>query len=418
MPADSHLRILEVLEDALRLKPAARRALIERAFAGEPELAAEACSLLSHYEAVRRFVPGRAVGMCGLLPDTAAVEEVVFEAGRGWGVDPQPPFALDRFQVVRLLSKGGMGAVYLALDSRAGQPRAIKILRAGRESPRNIRRFALEAELLKRLRHPGLVCVFEAGRARFGRLWRPYLVMEYVAGEPLVLYLCRWRPDIQRRLRLLCEVCDAIEHAHHRGIVHCDLKPSNILVDFAGRARVLDFGVAQLCGLAEAHAWGAFVGTPGYACPEQLAGMLRRLTPQSDVYSLGLILHELLTGRLPRCVGGELRLDLGLVDASELAGADARRAADLRGELEAILRKCLAPDPGQRYQSAGALGQELRGLLDRLSATTVWSRFTRRLGRSVGRLPVWEPLPTGPALRAVLRCRVAAALHDAVDLPR
>jgi len=354
-----------------------------------------------------------------LLPDTAVLQEVVCEPGSGADADPQPPFALGRFRVVRLLGKGGTGAVYLALDLRAAQARAVKVLRAGGEPTQHDRRFALEAELLMRLRHPGLVAIYEAGKTTFGKHRRPYLVMEYVAGEPLVVYLCRWRPDMQRRLRLLCEICDAIEYAHHRGIVHCDLKPSNILVDFAGRARVLDFGIARLCGLADAHAsisTHRFVGTPGYASPEQLAGMFRDLTPQSDVYSLGLILHELLTGRLPHRTGE--KLDLGLIDNSELGGSVTARVADFCADLRRIVRKCLATDPGQRYPSAGALAAEVVGVLDKLSATTVWSRFKRRLGNSVRRRAAWEPLSTGPALRAVLRCRVAAALQDDLDPPR
>ncbi len=295
------------------------------------------------------------------------------ESRRG-GIALLPQLA-GRYRLLRVLGEGGMGTVYEAEQLSPRRLVALKSLRAGvTASDRAMRRFALEAEVLARLQHPGIAQVYEAGFGDEGGEGPAWIAMELVRGKPLVA-AARER-DLARdeRLRLFLAVCDAVSYAHQRGVIHRDLKPANILLAEAderavaeslpGRPKILDFGVARVAG----DAWdaataltdpGQLVGTLPYMSPEQLGGDADAVDVRSDVYALGVIFYELLAGRRPFEVG-----DRGLPEAMRLIKDEdptvlGRIDPGLRGDLEAIAMKALAKDPKRRYQSVIALAADV-----------------------------------------------------------
>ena len=266
--------------------------------------------------------------------------------------------------IERLIAEGGMGRVYAALQRSPARTVAVKVMRPSRRSPAAVARFHREAELLGRLRHPGIAQVFLAGVWPIDGEETPYFVMEYVpAAEPLVRACDRRGLDPRRRLETFLEVCRAVGHGHAAGVVHRDLKPGNILVDAEGRPKVIDFGIARLADEQNDSftETGEFVGTRRYSSPEQCAG--DPIDARSDVYSLGVVLHELLTGRLPYDVAGK-----SLTETARLVREQppARlRLADrsLAAGVDAIAARCLAKRPGDRYPTADELADDVRRLL-------------------------------------------------------
>ena len=212
---------------------------------------------------------------------------------------PAPVLPLERFgpyRIASMLGEGGMGVVYLANRADLGSTAAIKILRDAWLSPSRRERFAAEQRTLAQLNHPSIARLYDADTLPDGT---PWFVMEYVEGVPLTAYCDTHASTIAERLRLFREVCEAVQHAHRHAIIHRDLKPSNILVTAGGAVKLLDFGIAkQLEGLeADLTRTGLRAMTPAYAAPEQVAA--GRLGIHTDVYSLGVVLYELLAGRLP-----------------------------------------------------------------------------------------------------------------------
>jgi WD40 repeat protein len=277
------------------------------------------------------------------------------------------PTTVGPYRIVRQLGQGGMGSVYEAEQIDPPRAVALKVMRPGLDSPDLRKRFALEARILARLNHAGIARVYDVGATEDGRL---YFAMELIRGLPLHEHVRRHAPDVHSRLELVARVCDAVEHAHQQGVIHRDLKPTNVLVDDAGRPTVLDFGVAHAAGAgalgSTAHTrTGQMIGTLGYMSPEQVAGDPRAVDARTDVYALGVILYELLADRLPYRVDHlpipEAVRVIREVEPSRLGSV----SREFRGEVETIVAKALAKDKTRRYPSAGELGADLRRHLAR-----------------------------------------------------
>ncbi len=334
-------RIEAVLDDALDTPAASRELLVRDACGDDVALCNEVLELLAAMAASD-----------GYLERVAADVWPVAEVGVQLG-----PWTLQR-----LIGRGGGGDVWLGErnDGQFEQQVAVKLLRDWQ--PEDIPRFLREQRLLARLDHPGIARLLDAGSTPDGR---PYMVMEFVAGAPLTEHARQHALDFDARLALFQQVCDAVMFAHRHLIVHRDLKPQNILVRDDGRVALLDFGIARLMHDASVThvATRTLRLTPEYAAPEQLAGEAE--TTSTDVYALGLLLHELLAGQAP---WGHLvrqgamavlqRATAGPPPApsTQAASDDARR---LRGDLDAIVHKATRPEPDARYASVEALRQDI-----------------------------------------------------------
>jgi len=289
-----------------------------------------------------------------LLP---GVRRVLRDAPRA----PAPGDVLGGYRLLRRLGEGGMGLVFEAEQLHPPRVVALKLLRPGSGTPAALRRFELEAELLARLEHPGIARIFAAGALEDGEGARPFLAMELVRGRPLTAWARDARSGVPERLRLFADVCDAVQHAHQKGVIHRDLKPSNILVTDEGQPKVLDFGIARAADreLMETRA-GQVLGTLPYMSPEQLSGDPDAIDTRTDVHALGVILFELLAGRLPHDLTGrsppEAVRTLLEEEPDRLGAVDSR----LRGDLETIAGKALSPDKGRRYESVAALADDVR----------------------------------------------------------
>ena len=332
------------------------------------------------------------------------------------------PDFIGHYRVVCLLGEGGMGAVYEAEQDNPRRPVALKLIRPGLVSPSLLKRFAQEAQILGRLRHPGIAQIYEAGLAEDGQ---PFFALEFVRGLPLDEYAGRERLGTAARLELLARVCDAVQHAHDHGVIHRDLKPGNILVDEAGQPKVLDFGVAladdDLRSSTDRTRTGQLVGTLTYMSPEQVAADPSAVDARSDVYTLGLILFELLAGRLPYELEHLSLPEAALVirerEPARLGSAD----STFRGDVETIAGKALEKDKARRYSSAGDLAADLRRYLRHEpirarppSALYQLSKFARRHQALVGAvLGVFAALLVGTitsvlfAIKAERNARVA-----------
>ncbi len=273
-----------------------------------------------------------------------------FRAARAEGL----PDRVGAYKILGELGSGAMGVVYVAEQRQPRRRVALKVVRPDVLTPSRERRFDLEAEALAKLRHPGIATIYEAGRADLHGSPHPFFAMELVQGEPLDTHARRL--DLPDRVALMATVCDAVDHAHKRGILHRDLKPANILVDYEGRARVLDFGVARTIG-GDDHG-REVVGTIPYMSPEQLAGD-PDVDPRADVYALGVILCEILLGRRPHELSG-LTIDEALDVVAVPALLDTRAVGP---ELEAVIARALTPDRELRYASAADMGADLRRYL-------------------------------------------------------
>jgi eukaryotic-like serine/threonine-protein kinase len=279
---------------------------------------------------------------------------------------PPLPASIGRYRILRLLGEGGMGAVYEAAQDFPRRTVALKVIRAGYASAEMLRRFENEAQALGRLQHPGIAQIYEAGSADtpFGR--QPYFAMELVQGQTLTAYCEEHRLSVPQRLELTIKICEAVQHAHQRGLIHRDLKPANILVDESGQPRILDFGVARLTDSgAQATSRtdiGQLVGTLAYMSPEQVLGNPEEIDTRSDVYALGVILYELLAGKGPYRLGRELHEAVRTIREEEPTTLSSVNRT-YRGDIETIVGKALEKDKTRRYGSAAELAADIRRYL-------------------------------------------------------
>ena len=306
------------------------------------------------------------------------------------------------FRIEKLIGRGGMGEVYLAhrADADFEQHVALKLIRP--ESAGHMAHFGNERRILAGLEHPGIARLVDGGLAPDGR---PFMAMEYVDGRDIMAWARERRLDLDGRLQLFREVCSAVDYAHRNLVVHRDLKPANILVTDDGHAKLLDFGIARLVADSGTPAMTQALLTPDYAAPEQIEG--GAITMATDVYSLGLLLYELLVGASPWRLQGlplpatmRRRLEAEPMPPSEAAGPDSPvPARRLQGDLDAIVLKAVRREPAARYQSA--------------------SQFWNDINRHLKREPVQaRGDATGYRMRRfVSRHRIALALATAVVVP-
>ncbi len=277
------------------------------------------------------------------------------------------------YEVGELLAEGGTSTVYAALRREGSyrRPVAVKVLRQELAGTEAAFRFRAERQILARLEHPNIARLYDGGETADGR---PFLVLERIDGLPLDVYCDAQRLGVEERLRLFLKVCGAVQHAHRNLLVHRDLKPSNVLVNGAGEPKLLDFGIAKPVVRIEDEAEGApsstrydsRTWTPGYASPEQIRG--QAITTASDVYSLGVALYRLLTGRGPYGPVPVRELERAICETApprpSAVAATPKRARRLRGDLDTILLKALAKEPERRYRSAAELAEDLERHLE------------------------------------------------------
>ena len=343
-----------------------------------------------------------------------------------------PGDEVGRYRLTGRLGRGGMATVYAAerSDGAYEQRVAVKVLRRGLDTEDLVRRFFMERQILSSLSHPSIARILDGGSTGDGR---PYLVMELVEGDPVTKWADDRRLDVAARLRLFLDIADAVHDAHRQLVVHRDIKPSNTIVDAAGRVKLLDFGIAKILGGDGTHTEiGARPLTRDYASPEQLTG--GQITTATDVYQLGLLLREMLTGVRP--VAGDTEPGEPPLRPSRAARAVVRGSAaperraerrgatpdllarQLGGDLDLIVGKALRPDPQERYASADELStdvrQHLRGLP--ISAHPESARYRAR--KFVGRHPMFIPVTAAVVLGIVFFLATLARQNQRLERER
>lgn len=273
-----------------------------------------------------------------------------------------PPDSFAGYKILREIHRGAQGVVYQAVQESMSRKVAIKVMKEGPfAGPSDRARFDREVRLLGQLNHPNIVTIHGTGEAAGCH----YFVMDYISGHPLDVYMASEERSIDDTLRLFFKICDAVESAHLRGIIHRDLKPSNIRVDARGEPYVLDFGLAKSAGDTGASLTtmtGRFLGTPAWASPEQAEGVSSNIDIRSDVYSLGVVLFQMLTGKFPYKVTGSTFDVLERIRKVEpLRPRELRRK--INDEVETIVLKCLSKERRRRYQSAGELARDVQRYL-------------------------------------------------------
>lgn len=409
----------------LDLPPDRRMAYLREACGGDLVLFSAVQELLAALEPADELLDREAHG---------ALWSRALEAWRP-EVEVAPGDVLGAFRVVREVGRGGMGTVYEAerCDDQFRQRVALKVLRRGLDTTDIVQRFVAERQILASLQHPNIARVLDGGATSDGR---PFLVMELVDGEPVLEYCSRRHMSVTDRLRLFLRIAGAVQHAHRNLVVHRDLKPSNILVTEGGVPKLLDFGIAKILDsstvpsstpLTEA---GRLLLTTTYASPEQVRGA--PVTTSSDVYQLGLLLHEMLIGRpahprgdaealhwilsseeAPRpsslLARSSRRKDPGLGELARKRGTDPSGLRQrLRGDLDAIVLTSIGKEPSRRYGSVEALARDIRRHLDGRPISARRDSATYRLTKFVRRN---RPLATAVALLVILVAGYVVTLH-------
>jgi serine/threonine protein kinase len=363
------------VEDYLGAMPAAGRATLER-----------------ELRALERAYDRRGDGPSPVSPDELSTEPV----GEGPTPVESVPASIAGYEILGELGRGGMGVVYRAWQPRLHRAVALKVILAGAHAgPAALARFRTEAEAAARLQHPHIVPIFEVGE----QAGLPFAVLELVDGGTLAARLAGTPMPLRQAAELAVTLARALEHAHGRGVIHRDLKPGNILLTAEGTPKVADFGLAKLIvgGGASLTQTGEVLGTPSYMAPEQV-GSQSGIGPAADLYALGAILYELLTGRPPFKAETTQETIRQVVSAEPVPPS--RLRPKLPRDLETICLKCLEKEPGRRYSSAAALGEDLGRYL---AGEPIRARPVSSLGRS------WRWGRRHP-VESVLAASVVAAL--------
>ncbi|MBL8879324.1 MAG: tetratricopeptide repeat protein [Phycisphaerales bacterium] len=375
-PNDAWGRAKGIFEQLLETPGAQRAEQLEFLCAGDESLRREVETLLSAHDSAGEFLSESSFNAGALFDavETAAASQAIGEC-------------IGRYRLVERLGEGGFGEVFLAKQEEPVRREvALKVVKPGMDSRQIIARFEAERQAIARMDHPHIAKVFDAGQTALGR---PYFVMEIVRGLPITKHCSTEGLGLRERLELFIAVCDAVQHAHQRGIIHRDLKPSNILVT-NGAPRIIDFGVAKAITpdgveMTQLTDHRQFIGTPAYMSPEQ-AQESGDVDTRSDVYSLGVVLYELLTQHTP--FDRQVSTRSGLLEwqraireldpprPSERARADSKIAhddstrmlhqimpRDLRGELDWIVMKCLEKDRSRRYATVSELATDIQRFL-------------------------------------------------------
>lgn len=376
MTAQRWQEVKKILEEALEQPPGQCRTWALQACGEDAALWQEVESLLRHEEELEDFIE----------EPVLAVVSRSFEDLEGLEVGKR----VGPYRLLRLLGKGGMGAVYLAIrDADFEQQVALKLIHPGTASEEAIRRFESERQILARLQHPNIARLLDGGKTAQGL---PYFAMEVVEGLAIDQYCDENELDVPARLRLFLGICSALQLAHQSLVIHRDLKPGNILVGSDGVAKLLDFGIAKLLQTGPAAEFSTQTAqrafTLHYASPEQMLG--EPVGTRSDVYSLGVVLYQVLTGELPGRLADlpyfELLKSICEVEAplaSEVAPLSRRK--QLMGDVEAILAKALRKEPSARYASVENLADDLRNHLENRAVLARQGSLVYLLGKYVRR---------------------------------
>ena len=386
LPSERWAEVEAILGNAMKLPAHARTSFLKEACAGNPTVRAEIEALLDADANAGSFLEEAAHEYRALV--AALVHEEAEPETKPLGK------RLGAYQVVKEISRGGMGTVYLAerVDGAFEKQVALKLIKRGMDTDAVVRRFLAERQILARLRHDNIARLLDGGVIGEDE---PYFVMEYISGLPITAYCDTHRLDIAARLRLFQQVCRAVQYAHRNLVVHRDLKPSNILVTEGGQVKLLDFGIAKLLSdrslkKTALTQTGGRVMTPEYASPEQVRG--EAVTTATDVYALGVILYELLIGRRPYQLANRSAAEvervicevepeapsMAMMQAETIVRRDGttevltpeqisrarstqadRLRRRLRGDLDTMVMKALKKDPERRYASAEALLEDI-----------------------------------------------------------
>ncbi len=389
MPSDRWQRVTEIFEGAVELAEPARTKFLERECAREPELRAEVESLLASDDGASTFLEAAPLE----VPRELFSETESRLSGKDFGA----------YRVIREIGRGGLGTVYLAerADEAFQKEVALKLVRRGLDTEDILRRFRHERQILAQLEHPNIARLIDAGSTEDGL---PYFVMEYVPGQTLVDYCAARAASTTERLQLFRKICDAVAYAHQNLVIHRDLKPSNILVTEEGEPKLLDFGIAKvLTPDDEAHTQtipSQRILTPDYASPEQIKG--GRITTSSDVYSLGVLLYELLTDQKPyrltsrapeeisrATTGQEPERPSAALRSASFQLAESRdlksRATSFRGDLDNIVLMALRKEPERRYATVEQFSEDIRRHLEGLPVRAHRDTFSYRATKFVRR---------------------------------
>lgn len=341
------------------MEPDDRTAFLSAACGGDAELRAEVQALLGHDEQPQ-----------ALFKTPAIKAGLQFSGVDGANAIPNGestplPESVGGYRIEQVIGEGGFGVVYLAIQENPKRTVALKVIRPGLATPQMLRRFEYEAQVLGLLTHPGIAQIYEAGTEDTGHGVRAFFAMEYIRGQRLDHYAKSKALTAESRLDLIARVCDAVQYAHQKGVVHRDLKPQNILVDDSGNPKILDFGVSRatdtdIYTTTLQTTAGQLIGTLPYMSPEQVSGDPREVDTRSDVYAVGVILYQLLTGKLPHDLASRSIPEAAQVIRDEQPSRLSSYSKAFRGDVDTIVLKSMEKDKSLRYQSAADLAADIR----------------------------------------------------------